>query len=277
MESSAIRYNKLYYPGSGLDIKPLPAAKSAVYVDLGPVNWILPANSKKMKLIEVLEKVEELEEFVMNIIVDVNKKYQLIKEPVVNWTKSENEKPVAEVLFTWDEMPGLTKKGDLTNLTYFFQTDIDVPSTQLKKILEDTDIIWICGILLNPKSFSNIDLSRNPLLLMVADDFFHTYDLVRVRDKSPKNQFLDSSRLSWKNRRDKIKFTKEVPKILKRLRLKLLLPFPQVLHPCTYEDWYNDYWYQDWKEDWKNWGENAVYDATLIFLMLILSSLTMMS
>ena len=277
MESSAIRYNKLYYPGSGMDIKPLPAAKSAVYVDLGPDNWILPADYKKMEVIEVAKKMVE------EIIVDVNKKYQLIEEPMVNWTKSENEKPVAKVLFTWDQMPGLTKKGDLTNLTYFFQTDYDVPSTQLKKILEDTDIIWISYVWLTPKSFSNIDLSRNPLLLMVADDFFHTYDLVRMRDKSPKNQFLDSSRLSWKNRRDKIKFTKEVPKILKRLRLKLLLPFPQVLHTCTYEDWYNDYWYQDWKEDWKNWGENIVYDATLIFLMLILSiflvhfSLTMMS
>ena len=192
-----------------------------------------------------------------------------------------NEKPVAEVLFTWDEMPGLTKKGDLTNLTYFFQTDYDVPSTQLKKILEDTDIIWISYVWLTPKSFSNIDLSRNPLLLMVADDFLHTYDLVRMRDKSPKNQFLDSSRMSWKNRCDKIKFTKEVPKMLKRLRLKLLLPFPQVLHPCTYEDWYN--WYQDLKEDYENFGKFGVYDATLIFLMLILSiflvhfSLTMMS
>ena len=97
---------------------------------------------------------------------------------------------------------------------------------------------------------------------MVADDFFHTYDLVRMRDKSPK-------------------FTKEVPKMLKRLRLKLLLPFPQVLHPCTYEDWYN--WYQDLKEDYKNLGKIGVYDATSIFLMLILSiflvhfSLTMIS
>ena len=278
MESSeSIRFNKLYYPGSGMDIKPLPAAKSAVYVDLAPENWILPADYKKMEVIEVAEKMVE------EIIVDVNKKYQLIQKPVVNWTKSENEKPVAKVLFTWGEMPGLTKKGDLTNLIYFFQTDTDVPSTQLKKILEDTDIIWISHVSINPKSFSNIDLSKNPLLLTVAEDFLHTYDLVRMRKTKPKNQFLDSSRMSWKNRRDKIKFTKEVPKLLKRLRLKLLLPFPEVLHPCTYEDWYNDYWKEDWREDWKNWGKNAVYDATLIFLMLILSffmvqfSLTRMS
>ena len=277
MESSAIRYNKLYYPGSGMDIKPLPAAKSAIYVDLCPHDWILPADYKKMKVIEVAKKIVE------EIIVDVNKKYKLIKEPVVNLTKRENEKPVAEVWFTWDEMPGLTKKGDQTILTYLFKTDFNVASTQLRKILEDTDIIWIRGVSLNPKSFSNIDLSRNPLLLMVAEDFLHTYDLVRMRKTKPKNQFLDSSRMSWKNRRDKIKFTKEVPKILKRLRLKLLLPFPEVLHPCTYEDWYNNYWKEDWREDWINWGKNAVYDATLIFLMLILSffmvqfSLTRMS
>ena len=37
MESSeSIRFNKLYYPGSGMDIKPLPAAKSVIYVDFAP-------------------------------------------------------------------------------------------------------------------------------------------------------------------------------------------------------------------------------------------------
>ena len=59
MESSAIRYNKLYYPGSGMDIKPLPAAKSAIYVDLCPHDWILPADYKKMKVIEVAKKIVE--------------------------------------------------------------------------------------------------------------------------------------------------------------------------------------------------------------------------
>ena len=66
-----------------MDIKPLPAAKSAVYVDLGPDNWIMPADYKKMEVIEVAKKMVE------EIIVDVNKKYQLIEEPMVNWTKSK--------------------------------------------------------------------------------------------------------------------------------------------------------------------------------------------
>ena len=37
MESSAIRYKKLYYPGSGNDIKPLPVTKSVIYVDFAPM------------------------------------------------------------------------------------------------------------------------------------------------------------------------------------------------------------------------------------------------
>ena len=36
MESSAMQYNKLYYPGSGNDIKPLPVTKSVIYVDFAP-------------------------------------------------------------------------------------------------------------------------------------------------------------------------------------------------------------------------------------------------
>ena len=75
-----------------------------------------------------------------DMIKKAKKTYKISEEPVIDWSKTTNEKekPIAEVLFTWDEMPGLTKKGDLTNLTYLFQTDFNVASTQLREILEDT-------------------------------------------------------------------------------------------------------------------------------------------
>ena len=221
MESSAeIRYNKLYYPGSYDDIKPLPAAKSVIYVDFAPNGM----------------GIEGAKEMIKDMIKKAKKTYKISEEPVVDWSKTTNEKekPIAEVLFTWDEMPGLTKKGDLTILTYFFQTDFNVASNQLREILEDTDIIWISRVGLHDKSFEVIDLSRNPLL--VQNSFARTYDLVTMRDKSPRNQFLDSNRIELNS----MKLTREVPKILKRLRvlrLKSLYLFPEVLHAFSYEDW----------------------------------------
>ena len=218
MESSAeIRYNKLYYPGSYDDIKPLPAAKSVIYVDFAPNGM----------------GIEGAKEMIKDMIKKAKKTYKISEEPVVDWSKTTNEKEkqIAEVLFTWDEMPGLTKKGDLTILTYFFETDFNVASNQLREILEDTDIIWISRVGLHDKSFEVIDLSRNPLL--VKNSFVRTYDLVTMRDKSPKNQFLDSNRIELNS----MKLTREVPKILKRLRLKSLCPIPEVLHAFSYEDW----------------------------------------
>ena len=239
MESSAIRYNKLYYPGSFKDIKPLPAAKSVIYVDFAPD---LPSFYKDEEFIKEHGHsfyaknsvgIEGAKEMIEDMIERTKKTYKISEEPVVDWSKTTNEKekPIAEVLFTWDEMPGLTKKGDLTNLTYFFQTNFNVASNQLKEILEDTDIIWISRVGLHDKSFEVIDLSRNPLL--VKNSFIRTYDLVTMRDKSPKNQFLDSNRIELNS----MKLTREVPKILKRLRLKSLCPIPEVLHAFSYEDW----------------------------------------
>ena len=242
MESSAIRYNKLYYPGSGDDIKPLPAAKSVIYVDFAPklppwcgnphIHYGISADANSVG-------IEGAKEMLEDMIKKAKKTYKISEEPVIDWSKTTNEKekPIAEVLFTWDEMPGLTKKGDLTNLTYLFQTDFNVASTQLREILEDTDIIWISRVGLQHKSFEEIiDLSRNPLL--VENSFARSYDLVTMRDKSPKNQFLDSNRVELNS----MKLTREVPKILKRLRLKSSsitnnVPIPEVLHAFSYEDW----------------------------------------
>jgi hypothetical protein len=200
--------------------------------------------------------IEGAKEMIKDMIERAKKTYKISEEPVVDWSKTTNEnkllsqsypkkaseKPIAEVLITWDEMPGLTKKGDLTNLTYFFQTDYNIATTQLREILEDTDIIWICRVWVQDKSLEIIDLSKNPLFVEVGNDLKHTYDLVKMRDKSPKNQFLDKSLIEF----NQVKLTKEVPKILKRLRLKLLCPFPQVLHAFYYEDW-------------KNWRKNSNY------------------
>ena len=188
---------------------------------------------------------------IKDMIERAKKTYKISEEPVVDWSKTTNEnkllsqsypkkaseKPIAEVLFTWDEMPGLTKKGDQTMLTYFFQTDYNDATTQLREILEVTDIIWISRVWLQDKSFEEIiDLSRNPLI--VKNSFVRTYDLVTMQDKSPKHQFLDSNRIELNS----MKLTRKVPEILKRLRLKLQsqrcpIPIPEVLHAFSYEDW----------------------------------------
>ena len=248
MESSAIRYNKLYYPGSYTDIKPLPAAKSVIYVDFAPKLLPTPWCNDE----EFIKKhmpgpsfyansvgIEGAKEMIEDMIERTKKTYKISEEPVVDWSKTinEKEKPIAEVLFTWDEMPGLTKKGDLTNLTYLFETDFNVASTQLREILEDTDIVWISRVWLQDQSFEEIiDLSKNPLI--VRNSFARNYDLVTMQDKSPKNQFLDSNIIELNS----MKLTREVPEILKRLRLKLKsqrtpIPIPEVLHAFSYEDW----------------------------------------
>ena len=236
MESSAIRYNKLYYPGSGMDIKPLPAAKSVIYVDFAPKLPPYCPNPHKRYGISYYANsvgIEGAKEMIEDMIERTKKTYKISEEPVVDWSKTinEREKPIVEVLFIWDEMLGLTKKGDQTVLTYFFQTDFNVASNQLREILEDTDIIWISRVWLKDKSFEVIDLSRNPLL--VKNSFIRAYDLVTMPDKSPKNQFLESKRIELNS----MKLTREVPKILKRLRLKNLCPIPEVLHAFSYEDW----------------------------------------
>ena len=242
MESSAIRYNKLYYPGSGDDIKPLPAAKSVIYVDFAPKLPPYCPNPHKRYGISYYANsvgIEGAKEMIEDMIKKAKKTYKISEEPVIDWSKTTNEKekPIAEVLFTWDEMPGLTKKGDLTNLTYLFQTDFNIASTQLREILQDTDIVWISRVWLQDQSFEEIiDLSKNPLI--VRNSFARTYDLVTMRDKSPKNQFLDSNIIELNS----MKLTREVPEILKRLRLKLQsqrcpIPIPEVLHAFSYEDW----------------------------------------
>ena len=163
MESSAIRYNKLYYPGSGDDIKPLPAAKSVIYVDFAPKLPPYCPNPHKRYGISFYANsvgIEGAKEMIEDMIKKAKKTYKISEEPVIDWSKTTNEKekPIAEVLFTWDEMPGLTKKGDLTNLTYLFQTDFNVASTQLREILEDTDIVWISRVWLQDQSFEEISL-----------------------------------------------------------------------------------------------------------------------
>ena len=69
------------------------------------------------------------------MIQSVKTMYQLNNDPKVDWSKSEKEKPVAEVLFNWKEMPNLTKNGEITKLTYFFNTDFTIPSSQVEEAL----------------------------------------------------------------------------------------------------------------------------------------------
>ena len=110
MAKPVYRYEKLFYPGGLSDGIPLPIAKKAIYVDkdLSPKKPLIEASKKVVK--EMIEKIRGM--------------YKLKNDPIKDWnmTRSTENAPIAEVMFIWGDMPGLTKKGDTTKLIYFFKT-----------------------------------------------------------------------------------------------------------------------------------------------------------
>ena len=153
MSSLQPRYQRLYYPGSGCDPTPLPIAESALYVDP------LPSNSPK-EFPNGKHGYEPAEKFLLNNLLEMVKKVFLLQEePIVDWSTGSINHPIAEVLFTWNDMPGLTLNGQTTKLTYLFNT-IDWTVTWFKKsLLFGADIFWAKDGM--PKGpYFHIDLSK---------------------------------------------------------------------------------------------------------------------
>ena len=85
MESSAIRYKKLYYPGSGNDIKPLPAAKSVIYMDFAPKYAFCKDEEKTVSFYANSVGIEGAKEILETMIERAKKTYQVSEEPVIDW------------------------------------------------------------------------------------------------------------------------------------------------------------------------------------------------
>ena len=134
MSSLQARYQRIYYPGPYIDATPLPIAKSALYVD--PIPTLRLENEKNGK--------EPAAKHLLNMLLEMAKKLFLLqKEPIVDWSTGSKKRPIAEVLFTWNDMPGLTLKGQTTKLTYLFNTcDHDVVKKNMRHFLSGVDIFW---------------------------------------------------------------------------------------------------------------------------------------
>ena len=129
---------KMLYVGSLTDGLPLPLAQKAIYVDVMPkLNyWTAEEWSKVTKEI-ILER----------LIKDVKEKLKLKREPEIEWKSIgedlfEEQRPIANVLFTWDAMPNLTNANDTTELTYLFNTlDTELLSDEnLRPYTENVDL-----------------------------------------------------------------------------------------------------------------------------------------
>ena len=84
-----IRHSKLYYPGPFFDGIPLPIATEAVYVD--PLPNVSPP---------------EYHNVLARLIKMVKIAFKLEKEPLIDWSKGSDERPIAEVSFNWSAMSG---------------------------------------------------------------------------------------------------------------------------------------------------------------------------
>ena len=89
-----IRHCKLYYPGPFFDGIPLPIATEAVYVDPLPnVPQFLGAPPEYHNVLDSLIKMVKIA-------------FKLEKEPLIDWSKGSDERPIAEVTFNWSAMSG---------------------------------------------------------------------------------------------------------------------------------------------------------------------------
>ena len=166
------RYQRLYYPGSGRDVTPLPIAESALYVD--PIPSIQLENKKHGK--------EPAAKYILNNLLEMVKKMFLLqKEPIVEWSTGSMNRPIAEVLFTWNHMPGLTINGQTTKLTYLFNTaDVDVVKENMRHFLLGVDIFWAKDGM--PKGpYRHIDLTK----MVIASEM--TIDWLPISKGQAKN------------------------------------------------------------------------------------------
>ena len=162
MSSLQTRYQSLYYPGSGSDATPLPIAESALYVDAMPSNY--PKSFPNGK-----HGNEPAEKFILNKLLKMVKKLFLLqKEPLVDWSTHSMNRTTAVVLFTWNDMPGLTQNGQSTKLTYLFNTyDYELVQENMSHLLLGVDIFWSADGW-NEKTYRHIDLTKTVIASRVS-------------------------------------------------------------------------------------------------------------
>ena len=151
------RYNKLMYIGPLHDPLPLPVAKKAIYVDWMPRFWQNPSCK-----CEKNGKYDcRMPECLIDCLITQAKDYFKIEDPVVVEWSTLQYRPIAKVTFKWKDMHNLTKDGDVSELTYIFETrDFEMGTNEkLKSYSDDVDIIWICGHDPPMISFKHIDIS----------------------------------------------------------------------------------------------------------------------
>ena len=172
------RYQRLYYPGCGIDATPLPIAESALYVD--PIPPIFLENEKQ-------GKEPAANHMLNNLLKMVKELFLLQEEPIVDWSTSPMNCPIAEVLFTWNYMPGLTLNGQSTKLTYLFNTGHeDTASENMSHFLLGVDIFWACGITWsNAQQFRHIDLTK----MVIASRMCFNYLPFDSEDQAKKSKF----------------------------------------------------------------------------------------
>ena len=112
------RYNKLMYIGPLHDPLPLPVAKKAIYVDWMPRFWQNPSCK-----CEKYGKYDcNMPECLIDCLITQAKDYFKIEDPVVVEWSTLQYRPIAKVTFKWKDMHNVTKDGDVTELTYIFET-----------------------------------------------------------------------------------------------------------------------------------------------------------
>ena len=178
MSSLQTRYQRLYYPGCGTDATPLPIAESALYVD--PIPPIFLENEKH-------GKEPAAKQMLNSLLKMVKKLFLLQEEPIVDWSTDSMNRPIAEVLFTWNVMPGLTLNGHTTKLTYLFNTGHeDTASENMSHFLLGVDIFWACGITWrNAQEFRHIDLTK----MVIASRMSLNYLPFDSEDQAKNSQF----------------------------------------------------------------------------------------
>ena len=93
---------------------------------------------------ELTQRPSDKAEFILKELIDQAKDvFSILDEPLVEWDTIEEDRPIAKVIFKWDEMPNLTKKCDTTNLIYLFGTeDTEIGSKEnFKSFSEHVDLI----------------------------------------------------------------------------------------------------------------------------------------
>ena len=121
------RYKKLMYIGPFNDPLPLPLAKKLIYVDIQPGFWLNHScGCNKYGKYNCF-----MPECLIDCLITQAKDYFKIEDPVVVEWSTLQYRPIAKITFKWKDMYNITKDGDVSELTYIFETrDFEMGTTE---------------------------------------------------------------------------------------------------------------------------------------------------